>query len=145
MRPLIRLVMAWILIVLLPVQAGVAAIKLPCVVMQSSAEIEDISGAGQERESMDDCDESKIMVPDASKHGAADSGHQDMPCHDEMGAKHSSCRSCSACSACCTGASAPPPLAAAVPMTDHVVTDDVSPISSFTGWIPSRVERPPRV
>jgi hypothetical protein len=142
MRPLIRLVVAWILIVLLPVQAGVAAIKLPCVVMQSSAGSQDISGESQDRESMDDCDESKTVAPEAPEHAAADSADQEMSCHDEMDGKRSSCLSCSAC---CTGDSAPPPLANAVPVTDHAVTDDISPISSFTGWIPSRVERPPRV
>jgi hypothetical protein len=130
--------MLWILIVSLPVQGIAAAITSPCTMAHTSS-------ASPDATVMDDCDEHEMTMPmaksKAQAHASADATDQDTPCDSGSHQKHSSCR---ACSACYVGASAPPPFAIAGFPAEHFSTDYVSPVSSFTGWIPSRIERPPR-
>lgn len=139
MRLLVRTLMLWLLIVSLPVQGIAATIKLPCTMAHAS-----IAGAGAE--SMDDCADPGVMMsmaqPKAQEHAGANVAHQDMPCDQGGHQEHSSCR---ACSACWVGASAPPPFALTILPEEHFANDTLPPGSSFTGWIPSRIERPPRV
>jgi len=139
MRPFVRILMLWILIVSLPVQGIAAAITSPCTMVHSSSTSPDVTV-------MDDCDEHEMTMPmaesKAKANASADAAHQDTPCDNGSHQKHSSCR---ACSAGYVGASAPPPFAVAAFPAEQFATDYVSPISSFTGWIPSRIERPPRV
>lgn len=132
MRSLVRLVMLWILIVSLPVQGIAASVKLPCTMSHASA----VSQA----EVSDDCHEAGMVMTTA--HVSDVSAHQDMPCDQGSHQKHSTCR---ACSACCVGAAAPPPFEMSVPPVEHFANDYISPTSSITGWIPSRIERPPRL
>ena len=133
MRFLVRLVMLWILIVSLPVQGIAASVNLPCTMSHASA-------VGQ-AEVSDDCNEAGIMTT-APSHASSVDGHQDMPCGQGSHQEHSTCR---ACSACCVGASTPPPFEMSVPPVEHFSNDHISPTSSITGWIPSRIERPPRL
>lgn len=125
--------MLCILIVSLPMQGSVAAIKFPCMMSHSLT-------AAQDTEAMDDCDEPDMVMPKAQQLAGTDDDHE-APCHQGSHDKHSSCRSCCAGA---IGTAAPPPCAAVIPPTAHVVDDDVSPIVSLTGGIPSRIERPPR-
>ena len=126
--------MLWLLIVSLPVQGIAAAITLPCTIAHSS-----IAGTGAE--SMDDCDESEMMMSKAPDHAGADVAQQHKPCDQGSHGAHSSCRACCACS---VGASAPPPFTVAGAPVQNFPNGHISPTSSFTGWIPSRIERPPR-
>jgi hypothetical protein len=139
MRSIVRIVMLWILIVSLPVQGIAAAITSRCTMVHTSS-------ASPGATVMDDCDEHEMTMPmaqsEASAHASADAAHQDTPCDNGSHQKHSSCR---ACSAGYVGASAPPPFAVGAFPAEQFATDYVSPISSFTGWIPARIERPPRV
>lgn len=135
MRPLIRLVMLWILIVSLPVQGIAASVKLPCTMAHAFV-------ASQTVDTRDDCDETGMMMAKASHLASNGVAHQDTPCDQGSHQKHPSCR---ACSACCVGASAPPPFEISALPVEHFVSDYISPTSSITGWIPSRIERPPRL
>jgi hypothetical protein len=65
-----------------------------------------------------------------------------MPCDQRAHQKHSSCGTCNACS---VGASAPPPFPIASVPIEHFASNYTPSISSFSGWIPSRIERPPRL
>lgn len=138
MRPFVRIVMLWILIASLPVQGIAAAIKLPCTMTHASMAS---AGGG----SMDGCDDPDMMMSSAQlkaqEHASAAAVHQDMPCDQGGHQKHSSCRGCSACS---VGTSAPPPFTVARVPAEHSASDYISPISSLSGWVPSRIERPPR-
>lgn len=138
MRLLVRTLMLWILIVSLPLQGIAATIKFPCTMAHSSM-------ASPGAESMDSCDDSDMMAmpqPKATERASSVFVHQDVPCDQGEHQKHSSCR---ACAACCVGASAPPPFAFASFPVAHFANDYVAPASSFAGWIPSRIERPPRL
>jgi hypothetical protein len=139
MRPLVRILVLWILIASLPVQGIAAAIKFPCTMAHTS-----IASAGAE--AMDDCDDPDMMMPSAQptaqEHDSAVVAHQKMPCDQDGHQKHSSCPACSACS---VGASAPPPVTAPNVLVEHFASDYLSPVYSFSGWIPSRIERPPRL
>ena len=130
--------MLWLLIVSLPVQGIAATIKLPCTMAH-------VSMASVGAESVDDCGGPGMMMsmakPKAQEYASVSAAHQGMSCDQAGHQKHSSCR---ACAACCVGASAPPPFAFASLSVEHFANDTISPISSFTGWIPSRIERPPR-
>lgn len=52
--------------------------------------------------------------------------------------------SCSACAACCFGAVAPPSSLSTTPVLSSVEAAVLSPVVSFTGFIPAGLERPPR-
>lgn len=137
MRPFVRVLMLWILIVSLPVQGIAATITSPCRMAHTTS-------ASPEATVMDDCDEHEMamsMTQSTAQAHASVAADHDMPCDSGAHQKHSSCR---ACSAGYIGASAPPPFAVAGLPAEQFATDSVSPISSFTGWIPSRIERPPR-
>lgn len=140
MRPLVRILMLWILIVSLPVQAIAGATALPCTMTMAHT-----SAASRQTAGMEGCDDPDMAVamtrPTAQRVAGADVGHQDMPCGEDSHHKHSTCRTCSACH---VGASAPPPFYIAEPAAAHFANNYIAPASSFTGWIPFRIERPPR-
>jgi hypothetical protein len=127
MRALVRLLLLWILILSLPLRAVGAEIALPC-------RMPDTSAANPATKFIGVCDHHETIraaVPEA--HPA--------PVDKGADSAHSPRR------VCCVshvGVSAPPPLAVTVPLAAHVVRDHISPISSCIGWIPSRLERPPR-
>jgi hypothetical protein len=137
MRSLVQIFMLWILIVSLPLRGIAAEIPLPCTMVHASAD----SAA----RAMECCDHEGMMMgmgqPAAHAHADADPAHQDTPCHNDSSPTHSSCRVCCACH---VGVAVPPAFAVLDPVVAHFTENPVSPISSFTGWIPSRIERPPR-
>jgi len=135
MRPLVRLIILWILIVSLPLQGSAASVKLPCTMAHGSI-------TSQNADVMDDCDEPATMIARASQHASNAVAHQGMPCDQGSHQEHPSCR---ACSACCVGASAPPPFEVPAPAMEHFEYAYISLPPSITGWIPSRLDRPPRL
>lgn len=131
--------MLWMLIVSLPVQGIAGTITLPCTMVQSGAAS---SAAAVE----DECDDPEMSMP-AAQFTAQESAnkaisHNDAPCGNCTHKQHSSCRACTSCG---VGASAPPPFAAVESPQAHFANVYINPTSSFAGWIPSRIERPPRV
>jgi hypothetical protein len=136
---LARILMLWMLIVSLPVQGIAGAITLPCTMAHGDAAE---STAAQE----DQCDDPDMSMQaehsTAAKSAAGVTSQADAPCEKCTHKQHSSCRACTGCG---VGASAPPPFAAAGSPQAHFANVYINPTSSFTGWIPSRIERPPRL
>lgn len=133
MRFRVRLMMLWILIATLPMRG--------------------IAGAAMSSCAMPGCDHAGMAMP------AARSAHAYAParagagaallratCAEDSHQDHAPCRACAACqcAACHLGASAPPPLALAAAPAGHVDNPVISPVSSRTEGIPSRIDRPPR-
>jgi hypothetical protein len=133
MRPFVHILMLWILIVTLPLQAVAAAINVTCTMAHESA-------PGATAAAFDDCGDAGTAMPQATEQIRGDV-RPHMPCDQSGHHKHASCL---ACAGCCAGASAPPPFAFAGPYARHVAARYAHSPSSFTGWIPSRIERPPR-
>lgn len=131
MHPVVRILTMWILIVSLSLQGSAAAISLPCT-MGHSAEAGEHAG---------DCDESAMLSSEAPQQADTEVARQEAPCHEGCDRHHTACQSCSGCY---LGASAPPPVAPAALTAEHSESDVTHPASSFKGWIPSRLERPPR-
>jgi hypothetical protein len=127
------------MIVSLPMRGIAGAVTFSCTMTHGSM-------ATRTVESMHDCDHAGTKIgmvqPPAGEHGSADVAHQDKSCDKIAYAKHCSCR---ACLACHIGATAPPPLAVAGAPAEHFANRTIPPFSSFTGWVPSRIERPPRL
>lgn len=132
MRNLVRVVVLWILVVALPAQGIAAAVALPCAIAH---------GAAASPGAVDDCDDVTMMPAHAERLVGDHGAHRGVPCDQGGDRKHSSCR---ACAACCAGATAPPPFAFAGLQARHVAAYYMSSVPSFTGWVPSRIERPPR-
>lgn len=139
MRPLFRAILLWMMIVSIPLQGIAATIKSPCMMMSAHTEL-----ASSQTMDMDACDDQAMLATgsSASVETAGHAGdHEDMPCHKDANQKHASCRLCSACHA---GAFAPPPFSIGGLAQTYLPDHYVSPARTFTGWIPSRIERPPR-
>jgi hypothetical protein len=80
----------------------------------------------------DDCDDATMAMP-APQH--------DAPCDDSV---HKHGCTCHGCMGCSSGAVAPPPFFGKVPVAFHVAYEYVFSTTSFDGWVPPRIERPPR-
>jgi hypothetical protein len=131
--------MLWILIVSLPLPGIAATIKCPCTMTHASM-------AGPATGSADGCGDSAMRMPMAQPKAQEGAGihvaHRNRLCDQGEHQKHSACRACSACG---VAASAPPPFAFASLPVAHSANGTISPAPSFTGWIPSCIERPPRL
>ena len=137
MRSFVRILMLWILILSLPMQGIAAAVNMPCSMAHASM-------ASPDLEVMDGCEDHNMAIPMAqpkAEEYASNTAHQAMPCEKDSHQKHSSCRTCCACH---IGASAPPPFVLAGSPVEHFANNTQPSVSSFAGWIPSRIERPPR-
>lgn len=121
--------MLWILVVTLPLRGIAAGVALPCAIAHTSA-------AASSTHAMGDCDHHA-----AHAHVDAPALHRNAPCHEKSSSSHDSCRVCCAGH---VGVAAPPTFGGLEPPAARVAQDTLSPVSSFTGWIPSRIERPPR-
>lgn len=137
MRSLLRLLLLWILIVSLPLRGIAAEIALPCTMAHTSAAS---PGAAPTGASVDP-HATPIVRSVTQHHAGAVSAPPDLNVDN---ASHPASSSGHACCVCHVGVSAPPPFAVAGSLAARFAKDRVSPIVSFTGWIPSRLERPPR-
>jgi hypothetical protein len=126
--------MLWILIVSLPAQGVAAAINITCPMAHVSA-----PGAGAAP--LGDCNDAGMAPPQARRF-VNGHPHRGMPC-DQGG--HHKYASCLACAGCCAGASAPPPFSFAGLYGQDIAERHAHAACAFTGWVPSRIERPPRV
>ena len=124
-----------IMIVSLPVQGIAASVRSACMMEHGVTVIPYLGTIHQG-------DEPKVAIPHMAELASSAATYENMPFDHGAHEKHSSCR---IFSSCCTGVSAPPPFAIPLPFSAHVVNGTASTISSFTDWIPSRIERPPRV
>jgi hypothetical protein len=126
--------MLWILIASLPAQGMAAAINMTCTMAHASAPSARAWLAG-------DCNDAGTPPPQGQ--GLIEGHlHRGMPC--DRGGHHGHASSL-ACAGCCAGASAPPPFPFAGLHGQDIAERHSLSVSSFTGWIPSRIERPPRV
>lgn len=152
MRKSLRLFFLCLLVVFLPMRsmAGVATAECD---MDHPAAVNADGGHGATllHETAEDA------VHEA-EHGQAHEGrHDDMLVHSEAPPqaahacddceKTSSAHEtagCGTCAECCIGACAPPPAVAVTAMEETVGSLREFSLSSFTGHIPARIERPPR-
>lgn len=138
MRPWIRILMLWIMIVSLPMRGIAGAVTYSCAMTHASM-------ANRAVASLQDCDDPEMTMPmvqpHARVHAGADIAHRDKPCDQGSCQKHSSCR---ACPACHVGAAAPPSIAIVEVPAASLANRSISPAPFFTGWIPSGLDRPPR-
>lgn len=116
MRRPFRILMLWLLLASLPLQGIAAAFASPCRMAHRPA--------------------------GAAMHARASAARPDPLCGMDKHPAHKSCRGCCACH---VASSAPPPFAAPGPVAPGFARDRIVPAPSSTGWIPSRIERPPRV
>ena len=138
MRSIVRLLLLCLLIVALPLRGIAAEIALPCTMAHTSA-----ASSATERTGVSGHPGTVWSAHSgAQEHGDTPAVHPAKPSDKGVHSGHSSCRVCCVCH---VGVSAPPPSATSGPLTAHFVKDRIFPISSFTGWIPPRIERPPRV
>jgi hypothetical protein len=138
MRALVRILLLWTLIVSLPLRAIAAESALPCQMAHAEA----VRHAAVQH--IDGCDDhGTMMVAQSAPHARADAAaaRVDGPCHQASALPQSSCH---ACCASHVGAAAPPAFAVLALPATRVNENTIPAISSFTGWIPSRIERPPR-
>jgi hypothetical protein len=141
MNRLLKTFLLWLLIAALPLQGVAAVVKASCGQRHHSAFMAAGHASGH-----------------AHEDGAAHHGHGDM--HETMSAADDEPpnvgndspsdsakqvhTACSACAACCVGAVAPPSSVALTSTFDKVSTALTPPASSFTGFIPPGLERPPK-
>jgi hypothetical protein len=139
MRSLVRILMLWLLIASLPMQGIAAAMNIPCALTHGAMANPGIAP-------MEGCDEPGMIMPAAERgpqeQVSTGTTRHDMPCNKDSSQKHSSCRTCSACH---IGAFAPPSYIVSAPAVTHFTDDYTSPTSSVKGWIPARIDRPPRL
>jgi hypothetical protein len=138
MRRHVRIIVLWLLILVLPVQGIAAALRLSC-------DMAPHSNGQTTSEAADHChdDDSGGMIkapggtPDEASTGCEHDGCQGSP--------HPTNSSCSACSASCLGAAAPPSIAPVLPVFEVANNAYLLTSYPFLGYIPSRLERPPRL
>ena len=78
----------------------------------------------------------------APENRIAGATNQGIGCDHAAYQRHLSCR---ACLVCHLGVLAPAPMALMVPAVVHFPGHTISSDSSFPGWMPFRIERPPRL
>lgn len=141
MRARLRSLFLCFLILSLPLQGVAGVVKFEC---------------GMEHHSLAaDTGESDAMpIEGMALAGAHENGHEhayasvqtvsapDEDCDEDSGShKRSGCGTCANCS---IGAYAPPPVMAVTAFEEAVSTALQFSLSSFTGHVPARIERPPR-
>ncbi len=128
------------LIVSLPMQSIAGVARLECGMSHHPA----TAGSVQQDEGpMPDmiADDAQASVHEHHEMVSQDSSQSDEDCEGSSGHKKASCGTCAACS---IGACAPPPVVAVTAVEEAVSGVRQIPLSSFTGHIPARIERPPR-
>jgi len=139
MRATVRMLMLWILIASLPMRGIAGAMASSCPMSHGSLATGVVL-------SVEPYDEFQTMIPmaqtQARENVSVDNANQGMACEHESYQRHLPCR---ACLVCHLGASAPAPMALVVPVMAHFASYKISPDSSYPGWIPFRIERPPRL
>ncbi|MEW6023211.1 MAG: hypothetical protein AB1807_13850 [Pseudomonadota bacterium] len=99
-----------------------------------------------------------MLVHEMQDMEAHEAGHEDMPDHrqaapqDEQPCDDCETASdvheatgCGTCAQCCIGACAPPPIVVLTAVEEAVSSVQLFHLSSFTGHIRARIERPPRL
>lgn len=138
MRKSLRLFLLRLLIVSLPMQGIAGVARFEC---------------GMRHQPLED---GSVRVDHMALAGAAhDSAQEGSHAHDAAATQDASqsaetCDSdhqragCGTCTGCCIGASAPPPVAVLTAVEEAVSSVRQFSLSSITGHIPARIERPPR-
>ena len=140
MRKRLRLFFLCLLIVSLPVQSIAGMIRVECSMSHHPLDVSGVQAddmltpmavAMHEAEHATSHEHDAPVIQDASQSSEdCDSGHQ---------------RSgCGTCAGCCIGACAPPPVVAVTAVEEAVSSVQRFTLSSLAGYIPARIERPPR-
>lgn len=142
MNRLLKTLLIWILMAVLPLSAAAAAIGMSC----GPGHQQDIQVAMSH-------DATHVMNDDANHHHdggdhSSSLAAASMPAHADLGAAdqpdHSTHSTCSACSAFCMGAVAPPSVSVSVPSFSGSEDLIVSAAPRVSGFIPEGLRRPPR-
>lgn len=141
MNRLLKTLLIWILMAVLPLSAAAASIGMAC-------------GPGHQpvMQVAMSHDATHVMQDDANHHHDGDhSGGlaaASMPAHADPGgadqADHATHSTCSACSAFCMGAVAPPSVSVSIPSFSGSEDLMVSAAPRVSGFIPEGLRRPPR-
>jgi hypothetical protein len=145
MRKSFRIFFLFLLVVSLPMRSMAGVATAECG-MDHQAAIDSSTG------------HSAMLVHEMQGMEAHEAGHEDMPEHrqavpqyeqscdqcETMNGVHEA-TSCGTCAECCIGACAPPPIVVVTAFEEAVSNVQQFPLSSFTGHIRARIERPPRL
>lgn len=152
MNRLLKTLLLWILIVALPLQATAAVAKASCGPRHHTVSSVASTTAGEHLHDHGDAGSAPHHHHAADTHAVTDhqSGGADLTniAHDTStqasSAEQIKTSYCSACAACCAGAVAPPSGEIRVALPNTFVAAMTPPAVSFTGIVPSALERPPR-
>ena len=140
MRHRLRLYVLYLLLFSLPVQGIAGVARIACGMAHDSPVVSNISQV--------DVSIAVLVASNVPERGhyhagaVAPTDSQSEDC-DDAGSRHRT--SCGTCSGCSIGAYAPPPALAVTAANEAANgAEELSP-SSFSGHIPSRIERPPRI
>jgi hypothetical protein len=121
----IKILLAWLLLAALPLQGMASAVQAFC-------------GASHHASASATAEQHAGHPAEHAEH------HHDQARHaDGSASKHIG--SCSACASCCVGAAAMVSGFSVAVDTGPAVSEFLAPSSSFSGFVPARLERPPRV
>jgi hypothetical protein len=132
MNRVLKTLLIWILMAVLPLNAGAAAVGISCT--------------HGHQQTMQVALSHTVHEHDGARHApglGADGmqAHTDASTVDQPDSPHAAC---SACSAFCMGAAAPPPVAASLPSLSGAEDVFVPAAPRVSGFIPEGLRRPPR-
>jgi len=140
MNRFLKTLLIWMLALVLPAQVTASAIKMTCgpihhTVSATPEMLHQHSHHGMEG-----------YTDHAHHHDVADNAIQDQsaPELSKLSGKFKSSY-CSACATCCVGAAVTSAPWDWTPVYSSAYAPAMSPVSSFTGFIPPGLERPPRL
>lgn len=135
MERTLKTLLLWLLIALVPLHAGAAAMGMSCGPAHQRA----MSAAADHHEHQADMDHEHDGVD-----AAASSVQSSAPSDAAEALERPSHSSCSACSDFCIGAVAPPSSFGPLPAFSGAEAVVVSPSPSVAGFVPDGLKRPPR-
>ena len=137
MNCVFKFALLWLLTLAIPIQAYAAAAMFDCGATHHQKTLRLMSDAAPDATA-------HVQVHAGNHHhAAAHAANPDLDSHDTTSTKHGK-SSCSACAACCVGVAVIP---SGLSWTSPYGTSQspvAAPAVSFSGHIPTRLERPPR-
>jgi hypothetical protein len=136
----LKTLLLWLLIAVLPVQGFAAVMKASC----GSTHHSPLRVVMEHEHHHDDSTMHSHHHDDASMHSVAESSSSGFLATADKASGTYESSYCSACAACCFGAVAPPSALTLLPAYSSSEAVVVSPTPLVTGYIPGGLERPPR-
>lgn len=146
MNRFVRQLLLWFLIAALPVQGMAAIIKANCGPRHHAVSVSASATTEMPHGHVSHFHEGQTA---SDFHHTIEVNENDAVAEDSMASEPSQFAGhyatyCSACAACCTGAVAPPASLSAVPTPDIGEATAIPPVTSYLGFIPASLERPPK-